>query len=265
SAGPGGFVVPALPSPAPSSTSTRASSIPGLPRPRGHPLRPGSAKEDMVRNYVSDRMLHISRRFIKKRDGKYEGLEMSDDVVGYKSISELCKDAEGVINIIWKSGTPGLQIPLLLNIAGEFDGWVNAFPPSPSATFSLLRKLDHCFASLLSGQDIETKETLPGFENGLRKGMSRTDMVRCKSIVEQTRVTIVEVMTKEPEQEEDMEDDMDADEPLTADETEPESGPEGLADRSRNNWGEDDDDDFYMDVARVYEHTLVKLGETLGE
>lgn len=273
-AGAGGFVVPSLPSPAPSATSIR--SVSGLPHPRGHALRPGSAKEDKVRNFVSQRMLHISRRFVKKSGLAAPG----DDVVGYKSMAELCKDAEGLIDIIWLSGTrklllnhvcpepfpaltavpASLQIPYLLNVASEFNTWVPAFTASPRATFSLLRKLDHCFASLLCGQDIETKESLPGFENGLRAGMSRTDMVRCKSIVEQTRILIVDVMSQEPDDEEDGAEESEP--PLTADEAE--SDRDGPMNLSNGAWDEDEDR-LQMDVARVYEHTLVQLGQTLGE
>ena len=157
--------------------------------------------------------------------------------------------------------TANLQIPYLLNIASELNTWLPSFPPSPVATFSVLRKLDHCFASLLSGQDIDTKEPLPGFENGLRSGMSGTDMVRCKSTVEATRVLVVDVMSRERDA-----DDQDGEEPdqlLTADESE--SGPEGPDHARRGLWEDDDDDElFHMDMARVYENTLVQLGETLG-
>lgn len=105
SSGPGGFVIPTLPSPAPSATST-TRSISGLPHPRGHALRPGSAKEDKVRNYIDDRLMYINRRWVKKH-----GLaEPGDEVIGYKSMGELCKDLEPLINIIWLSGTRRLLI-----------------------------------------------------------------------------------------------------------------------------------------------------------
>jgi Subunit 11 of the general transcription factor TFIIH len=112
-----------------------------------------------------------------------------------------------------------------------------------------LRKLDHCYASLLCGQDINTKESLPGFESGLRAGMTTTDMVRCRSIVEETRIVVVNVMNKVEREEED--------EPGTATDTET----DGL---SRIPAWDDDSDGFHMDVARVYEHTLVHLGGRLG-
>lgn len=252
-AGAGGFLVPSLPSPAPTNTSTRSTT--GLPHPRSRALASGTVKENKVRTFVDERMRHIGRRFAKRAGLPVPG----DDAVGYKSMGELCKDLGGLIDILWLSGTPRLQVPYLLNVANELNTWVTAFPPSPTATFSILHKLDHCFASLLTGQDIETKESLPGFENGLRAGFTRTDMVRCKSLVEQTRVIIVDVMSKEPDDEDDADE---ADGPMTADETE--SGADDAADQRRGLWDEDEDD-IHMDVARVYEHTLVRLGETLGD
>ena len=102
--GGGGFVVPSLPSPAPSTTSTTRPNAPGLPHPRGHALRAGSAKEAKVREFYKDRMEHISRRFFK-RPGSSEHHFLADDGTGYKSISELCKDLDEVINIVWLSGT----------------------------------------------------------------------------------------------------------------------------------------------------------------
>ena len=109
-------------------------------------------------------------------------------------------------------------------------------PPSPKPTFSLLGKLDHCFASLLLGRDINTNEPLPGFEAGPNFGMTATDKVRCKSIVEQTRLLIVDVMRK-PHVEEVRNGETDND--------------------------DDADDDLLMDVATVYEDTLTQLGDSL--
>lgn len=114
----------------------------------------------------------------------------------------------------------------------------------------MLRKLDHCFASLLAGEDAETKETLPGFESGLRAGMTTTDMVRCRSSVEQTRVLMIEVLSST----EDAEDEDDEAQAETDTDT-----PDNLAALT------EDDDRLYMDVARVYEKTLVQLGQRLGD
>jgi hypothetical protein len=137
-----------------------------------------------------------------------------------------------------------LQIPSLLNIAGAVTTYISAFAPAPAATFGLLRKLDHAFVSLLKGQDSATGEALPGFGNG-SGGLSRTDMVRLKSLAEATRVLVVEVMSKAPDAEEDGlgESEMEtADMDLDVDEESTLEAGHG------------------MDVARVYASTIVKLG-----
>jgi hypothetical protein len=141
-------------------------------------------------------------------------------------------------------GIASLQIPYLLNIAGSVNTYLPAFPPSPKATFGLLRKLDHAFSSLLKGEDSDTGEILPGFGGGMQGGMSKTDMVRCKGLVEGTRVLIVDVMSKEPELEEDVEE---------SEET----------DVEENTGTDAEEQNFEMDVARVYEQTIVQLGERL--
>ncbi|KAG9229563.1 hypothetical protein BJ875DRAFT_433367 [Amylocarpus encephaloides] len=235
----GGFLpsptltTPASPSPSISSTTS------SLPHPRSRALKPGSAKEDAVRRYVEGRLLHISRRYAKKYQPP-EGME--GEVVGYVRMGDVCKDLGDVVDVLWISGTPSLQIPYLLNIALALTTYMTAFPPAPIAMFALLRKLDRVFTSLLKGEDSETGEFLPGFEGGRSRGMSRTDMVRVKSLVESTRVLVVEVMSKEPE-----------------DEGEDESEPDGEGGESNGWMG--DDEEMEMDVARVYEGTIVMLNE----
>ena len=147
-------------------------------------------------------------------------------------------------------GVASLQIPYLLNIALFVTTYLSAFPPAPIATFALLRKLDHAFASLLKGLDSVTGESLPGFDNGKRGVMSRTDMVRCKSLVESTRVLIVEIMSNEAEEERDDPEKSGAETDATS-----------VDDESA--WGLDDEK-HNMDVARVYEATITQLGELLS-
>ncbi|KAH6690291.1 meiotic recombination protein DMC1 [Plectosphaerella plurivora] len=254
SAGPGGFFPSeTLPSPAPSAVSTRSGA--NLPHPRARALKSGSNKEDTVRRFVEDRLTVVARRYVKKHGIQQPG----DDVVGYTAFSELCKDLHGVIDVLWLSGTPGLQIPFLLNVASEFTKYIVSFPPAPRSTFAVLDKLDHCFASLLSGIDAESKEPLPGFENGLRAGMTVTDMVRCRSSVEQTRILIAEYMnTAEVVEDENEDTDM-----ATETETETETDA-GRGSKAPAAWTEDDER-LNMDVARVYEKTIVQLGERLGD
>ncbi|KUJ18065.1 uncharacterized protein LY89DRAFT_706653 [Mollisia scopiformis] len=240
---PGGFIVPSYPSPAPSNASVNSIAS-NLPHPRSHPLKAGSAKEDAARRYVEGRLLHISRRYAKKFQPLSEN--ESSALKGYESMSEVAKDLGEVVDVVWLSGTPSLQIPYLLNIAGSVTSYLTAFPPSPRATFGLLKKLDHAFASLLKGEDDVTGEILPGFSGGMRAGMSKTDMIRCKSLVEQTRVIVVDVMGKEPILEIDVD----------------ESGAETDAEMESTGW-DAEELKYEMDVARVYEQTIVLLGEKL--
>lgn len=93
-----------------------------------------------------------------------------------------------------------------------------------------------------------TGEILPGFEKGKRLGMSGTDMVRCRSLVEATRVLVVEVMSTGAE--------IDKDEDESGMDTDVMS-----VDRD-SNWTADEDV-YDMDVARVYESTITQLGTVL--
>ncbi|KAI1079741.1 hypothetical protein F5B20DRAFT_542250 [Whalleya microplaca] len=211
----GGFIPPvSLPSPAPSSASSRVAAL--LPHPRSKPLVPGSRKEDYARHYVSERLLHISRRFVK-----HHGIpDPADEVAGYPNMDEACRDLEEVVDVLWFSGTPSLQVPYLLNVALAITTYLPSFPAAPRPTFALLRKLDHCFASLLVGRDVKSGDPLPGF-NTDHVAFTRTEMVRCKSLADETRMLVAVVMSNEPDVEDNPDPDTDADEtdaaaPLTA-------------------------------------------------
>ena len=95
----GGFIPDALPSPAPSFSSSSSSSL--LPHPRQHPLRAGSQKEEAARRYIEGKLLHISRRYTKKFQPQEEG----DTVHGYESMREPAKDLGEVLDVLWLSGT----------------------------------------------------------------------------------------------------------------------------------------------------------------
>jgi hypothetical protein len=133
------------------------------------------------------------------------------------------------------------------------------FPPQPKPTFKLLSKLDITFASLLQGRHIETGEPLPGFEGG--RAVSGTEKVRIKSLVDQTRIVVVNVIGSLGGSE--MGDDFD-----DSDDTD---------DTNDFDADDDDDDDDAMDheelasinrremgIARVYDRTVVELGDVLG-
>ena len=104
---PGGFLHPAIPSPAPSNYSS-SSTTSNLPHPRANPLRPGSSKEDAARRYVEARLLIVSRRYAKK----FQPMEEGDEVKGYVSMSEVAKDLGDIIDVVWLSGTR-MSCPIL--------------------------------------------------------------------------------------------------------------------------------------------------------
>lgn len=108
--GGGGFIHPSLPSPAPSSALSASTITSSLPRQRTHPLVPGSSKENTVVNHVDSQILAINRRHAKKFSGSFVPVDQSENErdgssKGYDSFREVVKDMEGIIDILWVSGT----------------------------------------------------------------------------------------------------------------------------------------------------------------
>jgi len=124
---------------------------------------------------------------------------------------------------------------------------ITAFPAAPRHMFRLLGKLDHAFASLLQQRDIETGEPLPGFSLGKR--VSTTEKVRIKSLIERARISATNAMSKG-----DFEEDEDE-----------ELAPKNALDGELILEGadEEDDEDWNMQIARVYDKTLVEIGDSM--
>lgn len=151
-----------------------------------------------------------------------------------------------------------LQTPYLLTVALTTCTCLNPFPFAPRATFQLLHKLDLAFYSLLQGVDAESGEILPGFEGGRGK-LSTTEKVRMRGLVERTRVAVVEVAGK------------------GGSVTDTESVARSRAETRVDFTTDDDLDDamegmqvdgnhgrWEMEIARVYEKTIVELGLSLN-
>ncbi|KAK0509179.1 hypothetical protein JMJ35_008550 [Cladonia borealis] len=256
--GPGGFLQPTLPSP-PASTATSASPAPPvLPRPRANPLKPGSSKESSFIDYVDNKLLGVSRRYEKRYNADFEDEATSGiEGRGYESFGEMAKDLEAVIDVVWVSGTPSLQTPYLLTTALTTCSCLPSFPFQPRPTFQLLHKLDLAFYSLLQGTDAETGDILPGFEGG-RVKLSTTEKVRMRGLVERTRVAVVEVAAKGGSvagagsaAQTDTEDGFTTNDNDDGDDAMDERQVEG----NHGRWE--------MEVARVYERTIVELGMSL--
>lgn len=164
-----------------------------------------------------------------------------------------------------------LQIPYFLTIALALSTYVISFPFSPQPTFTLLRKLDVVFASLLRGVHVQTGATLPGFDNGQGR-VRTTEQVRIKGLVERSRVAIVEVAGKDGRMMMDL-DSMNLESARRIVETEDDFTTDGdetmdeLTNDSEITLGFDTEEGsarWEMDVARVYERTIVELGLSLN-
>ncbi|KAI9797190.1 MAG: Ribosomal RNA-processing protein 7 [Piccolia ochrophora] len=250
----GGFLSPTIPSPPPSSITSTSLAPSTLPRPRHQPLKPGSPKETTFIQHVDHGILQITRKYAKKFSGDGEG-EAEAEVRGYESLKEVGRDMERLVNVVWVSGTPSLQTPYLLSLALLLATYLPYFPPAPRTTFHLLHKFDLAFASLLQGHDVDSGDPLPGFETG--KGVSMTEKVRIKSLVERTRVTVVQVMRSgeivEDESAASTEDVTDDDPDNEDDDM---NDDVGVGDAEGTRWD--------MEIARVYDQTMVELRDLQG-
>ena len=162
--------------------------------------------------------------------------------------------------------TATLQTPYLLTLALTTSIALPSFPFTPPSTFHLLQKLDCAFASLLRGVNVETGQALPGFTAAAGIGADRkvgkvsvTEKVRIRGVVERTRVGVVEVAGGDG------------------------GGTEMEGGRGRGDWegemttgGEDEEEEdeedmrveghhgrWEMEIARVYERTVMELGLAL--
>jgi len=148
-----------------------------------------------------------------------------------------------------------LQTPYLLTIALTACTDLASFSFQPRPTFQLLYKLDLALYSLLQGRNAESDEMLPSFKGGRGKP-STTEKVRMRGLVERTRVAVVEVAGKGAS--------------VT------DAGRPSKTDDNFTTDVDDDDDDameglqieenhgrWEMEIARVYEKTIVELGMEL--
>lgn len=240
----GGFMLQ-LPSPPPSSVG---STITGpLPRPRVHPLKSGSSKESTFINTVDARITAITRMIANKDVSGSNDVHTQPGAHGYTSFKQAVGDISRVTDLIWVSGTPTLQIPYLIRLATLVLQHIPSFPPAPKSMFMIINKLDYAFASLIQGHDLDTGEPLPGL--GTARSVNATERVRIKSLIERTRVVVVQIMNAT---EFDV-DDGDVDNQVMQDDD-----GEGM---SLDLDHMDNDDE--MEIARVYDRTLVELGDTI--
>lgn len=269
----GGFIPQSHAILSPPATSVASSTTNGhrLPLQRSKPLKYGSAKESFFIRSMDEGINNIQRNFAKRKVAMahdHNAEAAIDSIIsrsrgdadnersrrGYDSFKEVARNIETLVDIAWVSATPSLQIPYFLTLALLVVDTMPGFPAAPKYMFLLLDKLDIAFASMMQGRDLQTGEMLPGFHSG--KKVNDTEKVRIKSLVERTRITVINVMAsgefEEASEEEDSGDDVidfDA---------------RNLEDKDIMDVDINGEDEWEMQMAKVYDRTIVELGDAIG-
>ena len=243
------------PTPPESSFAPSVHYTTPLPQPRKHPLPSGGQKEASLIFYLDRALDNVGKRTTNRHVKEL----LPGELPGYKSFAEVVKDLDPLVDIVWVSGTPTLQLPYLIGILVSTVNCLPMFPPLPRTTLDFLAKLDTAFANLLNGHDSETGELLSGFSDN--RGISTTDKVRVKGVVERARSTVTRHLVGE-EGEDAPEINRKADKPDKED--------EGFVKFEGFENDDDSDDESAahkrdeQGVAHVFEKTIMELGELLG-
>jgi hypothetical protein len=225
-----------------------------LPRPRKHPLPSGGQKETSLIFYLDRALDNVG----KKATNRHVKELLPGEVAGYKSFADVVKDLDTLVDVVWVSSTPTLQLPYLISITVAAINSVPMFPPLPRTTLNFFSKLDTTFAALLRGTDPDTGEPLPGFKNN--RGISTTDKVRVKGVVERARSTVTKHLVGEEGE----------DAPKVNRKADNVDNEDGLIkfEGFDNSDDSDDEEEAYKrderDVAHVFEKTVMELGDLLG-
>lgn len=136
--GAGGFLqAHQLLSPPPSSVDSSSTAGSLLPEPRSRALRSGGAKETALMNYMDRNITQINRRYAMKYSVNTDGDGLFR---GYNNFSEIVKDVDKLVDIVWVSGTSVYPRnwsqfhvnPHKLTFADSLTtGHVSTFPRSP--------------------------------------------------------------------------------------------------------------------------------------
>ena len=214
-----------------------------LPTPRSHRLQPGSQKEVDLIHYLDSHILKITSRYAKKFSN--EG-QVNDDTLGYQTYAEFVADVEPLVDVVWISGTPSIQIPYLLQLAGLACSYLAAFPFSASV-FLLMSKIDQGFATILQPSQNNKAETTISYKANM------TEKVRIKSLIEETRIAAVNAVSSSGH----------AANVHVVSETETEEETNDKLDERDGNGGTGQNISVSLALSRVYERTLEILGDSL--
>lgn len=151
---------------------------PSVSTPSNHYSGLTEAQQNKFIDYLDDRLLKISRRFVKRASEE-------DDGTAYQSLIPLLEDLNQLIDVIWYSisGADHSQLfgqnYYLLRIADELVDFIGGYyqDPKPKETIEVLKKMDTIFAKMID----EGK-------------MKQTEAVRLESIAERTRIIVAKVL-----------------------------------------------------------------------
>ncbi|KAJ5273904.1 hypothetical protein N7478_009029 [Penicillium angulare] len=159
---------------------------------RAEPIRPGSEEETQLRGRLSTGIERINYRHMKSQMGMDESSPDSGAQASerrFEGFGELAAEVGGLVDILWASASPSIQVEGLISLAGLTEMALSTYNFDPEATLNILHKFDVVFAALCTGLHPSTHTPLPGIVDG-RPLVTQTQKVRIRSLAEGTRTRI---------------------------------------------------------------------------
>jgi hypothetical protein len=108
-----------IPTPPASSAAPSQHASP-LPQPRKHPLKPGGPRESDLIRYLDHGVNSIQKRVDNRMTNrKLKPAPGEED--GYKAFWEVAKDLDGLVDVVWVSGSRMLFPPFVMSCANVHD------------------------------------------------------------------------------------------------------------------------------------------------
>ncbi|KAJ5632172.1 hypothetical protein N7490_008511 [Penicillium lividum] len=222
-----------------------------LPEQRAAPLRPGSAEETQLRGRLSTGIERINYRHMKAEMGM-DGTNTDDSEKRFKSFADLAREVGLLVDTLWASSTPSIQVEGLITLAGITEMALPTYKFDPESTLTLLHKFDSVFAALCTGKHPVTNAPIPGAVDG-RPLVTQTQKVRIRSLAETTRYKIFSCLEESDSSFGDGN-----------------ANGNGVGNGNQNGNGQDYDDEedldvpmqpWLMEAAKVYDQTLMLLAD----
>ncbi|KAJ5698210.1 hypothetical protein N7462_000215 [Penicillium macrosclerotiorum] len=169
-----------------------------LPQQRDSPITPGSAEETRLRERLSSDIDRINLRQLKTEMGM-DIPETDPSARPYVNFAALARDVEHLVDMLWTTSTPSIEVEPLITLAGIVQNSLQAYAFDPHSTFILLHKFDVIFASMYTGVHPITGSFLPGYRAG-HPLLTQTQRVRIRSLAEQTRYKVISFVQRSSEE-----------------------------------------------------------------